>query len=68
MRPVFLQLDHQPLHEVLGDCDPGAANLVRWIRKEAAAALPCMDRLELYETRGCGAILAWGDAAPALPV
>ena len=66
--PVFLRLDHQPLHELAGVEDNDPASLARWIKSEAAPALPQLDRIDIYETRGCGALLAWGDAAPALPV
>ena len=66
--PIFLKLDHQPLHEVLEGEDADVATLVRWIRREAARVLPQLDRIDLYETRGCGAILSWGEDGPALPV
>jgi 6-pyruvoyltetrahydropterin/6-carboxytetrahydropterin synthase len=66
--PVFLALDHRPLHNLEGIDDADAASLARWIRREAAPRLPQLDRIDLYETRGCGAILAWGDEGPALPV
>jgi 6-pyruvoyltetrahydropterin/6-carboxytetrahydropterin synthase len=65
--PLFLRLDHQPLHEVLGDSDTDAATLVRWLKEETVKLLPHLDRVDLYETRGCGAILSWGEAGPALP-
>src|SRR5258705_489277 len=66
--PTFLRLDHQPLHEIpeIGDADAGS--LARWIHKQAADALPQLDRIDLYETRGCGAILSWGEQGPALPI
>lgn len=66
--PVFRRLDHHPLHEVpeLADCD--AASLARWIRRQAEPGLPQLDRIDVYETRGCGAILSWNDDGPALPV
>jgi 6-pyruvoyltetrahydropterin/6-carboxytetrahydropterin synthase len=66
--PIFLKLDHQPLHELPGVEDNDTASLVRWIRAEASADLPQLDRIDLFETRGCGAILAWGTDDPALPV
>ena len=66
--PVFLRLDHQSLHKIpdVGDNDTGS--LVRWIHKQASASLPQLDRIDLYETRGCGAILSWGEQGPALPI
>ena len=30
--------------------------------------LPQLDRVDLYESRGCGAIVASADEGPALPV
>lgn len=66
--PIFLSLDHQPLHEVLGDQDTDVATLVKWIRAKTAKVLPQVDRIDLYEKRGCGAILSWGNGGPALPI
>ena len=66
--PVFARLDHQPLHELSGAGDSDVLSLARWIRDETAPQLPQLDRVDLYETRGCGVILAWGDNPPALPV
>jgi 6-pyruvoyltetrahydropterin/6-carboxytetrahydropterin synthase len=67
-RPVFLQLDHQPLHEVSGIEDGDAASVARWIKGRVARDLPQLDRIDLLETPGCGAILAWGADEPALPI
>lgn len=66
--PVFMRLDHQPLHRMpdVGDADAGS--LVRWIRRQAAGSLPQLDRIDLYETRGCGAILSWGEHGPVIPI
>lgn len=66
--PIFLKLDHKPLHELMGDEDASAASLVRWIKRQATAELPQLDRIDLYETRGCGAVLTWGELGPALPI
>jgi len=67
-RPVFLQLDHQPLYELPGVEDNDAASLARWIRGRVSSHLPRLDRIDLVEADGCGAILAWGPEEPALPV
>jgi 6-pyruvoyltetrahydropterin/6-carboxytetrahydropterin synthase len=66
--PIFTALDHHPLHEItdLTDCD--AASIADWIFEKARVQLPQLDRVELYETRGCGAIALIGDLGPALPV
>lgn len=66
--PVFKRIDHRPLHELPGLEQPDVASLAHWIRKEVASLLPSADRLDLYETRGCGAILSWGGADIALPI
>jgi 6-pyruvoyltetrahydropterin/6-carboxytetrahydropterin synthase len=66
--PVFKRLDHHPLHELADVEDNDALSLVRWIRSEAQFQLPQLDRIDLYETRGCGVILSWGEHSPALPV
>lgn len=64
--PMFRRLDHQPLHEAVGLEDNDLATLTRWIRREAASSLPELERIDLFEARGCGAILTWGAAEPAV--
>ena len=66
--PIFQALDHQPLHEIadLADCD--TASIAHWILNKARAQLPQLDRVDLFETRGCGAIVSVGGEGPALPV
>jgi 6-pyruvoyltetrahydropterin/6-carboxytetrahydropterin synthase len=66
--PVFKRIDHQPLHELPGLEDPDSASIAQWIRREVAEDLPAVDRIDLYETRGCGVILSWGGADIALPI
>jgi 6-pyruvoyltetrahydropterin/6-carboxytetrahydropterin synthase len=67
-KPVYERLDHQRLDELprLRHADP--ANLLLWLREEVAAGLPQLDRLDLHETLGCGAVLCWGELSPALPL
>jgi 6-pyruvoyltetrahydropterin/6-carboxytetrahydropterin synthase len=43
-------------------------SVLRWIKKECDPHLPALNRLDLYETRGCGAILSVGSEAPTLPI
>lgn len=66
--PIFRRLDHHPLHELPGVADNDTASLARWIRAQAEPLLPQLDRIDLYQTRGSGAILSWGELGPALPV
>lgn len=65
-KPVYKQLDHHLLNELprLNGTDP--ARLALWMREEVAAQLPQLDRIDLHETPGCGAVLCWGDLGPAL--
>jgi 6-pyruvoyltetrahydropterin/6-carboxytetrahydropterin synthase len=67
-KPIFKALDHQPLHQIpdLADCD--TASIAAWILDKARGQLPQLDRVDLYETRGCGAIVSLGEDGPALPV
>lgn len=66
-KPVYAQLDHHRLDTLphLRDADP--ASLALWVREQAAGVLPALDRIDLFETPGCGAILSWGALGPALP-
>jgi len=66
--PAFAKLDHQPLYELPGVEDNDTASLARWIKRQVLADLPRLDRIDLLETRDCGAILTWADDGPALPV
>lgn len=66
--PVFKKLDHQPLYELSGAEDNDIASLLNWIKAECHRSIPALDRIDLYETRGCGAILSWGKEPPALPI
>jgi len=66
--PVFARLDHHPLDELPGVADAGAAAIVHWVRQQAVDRLPQLERIDLYETPGCGVILAWGQELPALPI
>ena len=66
--PIFERLDHHSLHELPGLADNDPASLARWIRGEAASRLPQLDRIDLYQTRGCGVILSWDEEGPAMPI
>ena len=65
--PVFDALDHQPLFDLDGMADNDPGSLARWVRNEASVLLPDLDRIDVYETRGCGAELSWGQPGPPLP-
>ncbi|HSI61095.1 MAG TPA: 6-carboxytetrahydropterin synthase [Ideonella sp.] len=66
--PIFKALDHQPLYEIADLADNDTASIAAWVLRKARAQLPQLDRVDLLETRGCGAIVSAGDAGPALPV
>ena len=67
-RPIFDQLDHQPLNQLPDLPDADTASLARWVRHQAQAKLPQLDRVDVFQSRGCGAILSWGALGPALPI
>jgi 6-pyruvoyltetrahydropterin/6-carboxytetrahydropterin synthase len=64
--PVFRELDHHALNETTGT-DGELPALLGWMRERVAAALPALDRIDLYATPLAGAILHWGEEGPALP-
>lgn len=66
--PIFKRIDHQPLHELPGLTQPDVAHFAEWIKAKAHPILPQLDRIDLYETRGCGVILSWGGRDVALPI
>lgn len=66
--PIFKRIDHQPLHELRDLAQPDAANVALWLKHESEGLLPHLDRIDLYETRGCGVILSWSDQEIALPI
>lgn len=66
-RPVYARLDHHLLNDLPGLRDPDPGQLAYWIRDEIGAALPQLDRIDLYSTPGCGVALCWGALGPALP-
>jgi len=66
--PIFKRLDHQPLHELAGlpDCD--CSSLAGWVLEQARQALPSLDRVDLHQTPGCGAVALLDDSAAAVPI
>lgn len=66
--PLYQQLDHHCLNELPGLDEPDPPSLARWIRAQASPGLPQLDRIDLYETPGCGVVLSWGEHEPGLPV
>jgi len=66
--PLYKELDHHRLDELDGLADPGVARLVYWLQQRCVGLLPQMDRIDLLQTPGCGALLSWGGRGPALPL
>lgn len=66
--PLFKDIDHHPLHEMIQLSDGDAASIARMIRNRSRELVPALDRIDLYETRGSGVILSWGESGPSLPV
>jgi len=65
--PVYQQLDHHQLDQLEGLKEADVTHLLYWIKEQVADALPQLDRIDLFETPGCGATLCWGEEGPALP-
>jgi 6-pyruvoyltetrahydropterin/6-carboxytetrahydropterin synthase len=65
--PIFKEVDHKPLwqNSDVEDCD--VATLAKYIFIKTSALLPQLSRLELYETKGCGAICTKDLIGPFLP-
>lgn len=66
--PVFKELDHQPLHEIAELRDGDTASVADWIYRRTQPMLPQLARVDLFETEGCGSIVAKDVQGPALPV
>jgi 6-pyruvoyltetrahydropterin/6-carboxytetrahydropterin synthase len=64
-RPVFKALDHHALHENLPGLDDGdPATVASWALARALEVLPQVERLDLFDSTGCGAIACSGDCHP----
>ncbi len=66
-KPIYKQLDHHLLDEIEGLDNADLASIARWIKQQAAPLLPELDRIDVYQTQGCGVILSWGEEGPVLP-
>jgi 6-pyruvoyltetrahydropterin/6-carboxytetrahydropterin synthase len=67
-KPIFQMLDHRPLHEMAELADSDTASIAAWIHGTTRLHLPQLERVELYETEGCGAIIATNVNDFTLPV
>lgn len=64
--PIFKQLDHHPLYEIADVDDNDTASLARYIRQQGQTLLPQLDRIDLFEAPGCGAMLSIGQDNSAI--
>ncbi|MBF0193018.1 MAG: 6-carboxytetrahydropterin synthase [Magnetococcales bacterium] len=67
-KPLYNQLDHHLLNDLDGVSDANLATVLNWIKERLNHKLPQLDRIDLYESPGCGATLCWGDQGPILPI
>jgi 6-pyruvoyltetrahydropterin/6-carboxytetrahydropterin synthase len=66
--PIYKQIDHYQLNKIANLPDTDVASVGSWMRQQAQCVLPQLDRIDLYETPGCGVVLSWGQHGPALPI
>ena len=66
--PIFKSIDHQPLLEIEDLRDGDSASIAEWVMTRAGAQIPGLVRVDLYETPGCGALLATAVDGPMMPV
>ena len=66
--PLYKLLDHGNLNDLEDILDADVASVLIWLQERMVERLPQLDRIDLYETPGCGAVLSWGEHGPALPV
>lgn len=68
--PLYRALDHHRLDRIEGIRGGGQADvagIVAWLQARCRPLLPQLDRIDLLQTPGCGALLSWGEHSPALP-
>jgi len=66
--PIFKAIDHRPLYEIADLPDGDTASLSAWVLAKGRAVLPQLDRVDMYETRGSGAIVSASAADELIPV
>jgi len=67
-KPIYDQLDHQRLDQLPNLPEPTLPALLHWIQTAMIERLPSLDRIDLYQSPGCGAVLCRGSEGPALPI
>ena len=66
-RSCYELMDHHCLNDIESLENASLSGVLNWMREQLADTLPELDRIDLYENPGCGAVLCWGDEVPALP-
>lgn len=66
--PIFKAIDHRPLYEIADLPDGDSASLAAWVLAKGRAVLPQLDRVDMYETRGSGAIVSASGIDDLIPV
>lgn len=70
-QPIQQQLHYACLNDIPGLENPTSEMIAGWIWKNVkpylSELIPQLDRIDLFETPGCSAILSWGKRGPALP-
>ena len=66
--PIFKAIDHKPLHLIPDLADADVASISKWVLKEAKTELPEIFRVDIFETRGCGASSYDRIKGPILPL
>lgn len=67
-RPFYDCLDHRIVNDIEAMHGTGAAAIAAWASKATAATLHEIDRIDVYETPGCGVALQKAGHDPILPV
>ena len=67
-KPAYKKLDHHYLNDITGVENGDITSILNWMQGQLLDVLPSLDRIDLYQTPGCGAVLSWGGESPALPV
>jgi 6-pyruvoyltetrahydropterin/6-carboxytetrahydropterin synthase len=66
--PIFKSIDHRPLFEIADMRDGDTASIAEWVMERVSQQIPGLERVDLYETPGCGSSLANRIDGPTMPV
>ncbi|EDY86460.1 probable 6-pyruvoyltetrahydrobiopterin synthase [gamma proteobacterium HTCC5015] len=66
-QPLYRQLDHHCLNEILPSGEPSDLAVAEWLRQGLGEALPALNRIDVHSTPEEGAILEWGAALATAP-